>query len=249
MAGEAADTSSRRRRKAQTGPMSLAAPVVFFTGAGVSAGAGLPTYRGTGGIYTNSDDEPPNVTDLIPERLPWLWQRFGPRMSATDRLQPAAAHRAIADLEQRLGTVTVVTQNVDGLHQAAGSSRIWELHGSLRTLRCFAHDHRHRAADATWAGGVPRCPQCAGPCRPDVVLFGEGLEADTWQGAVDAIGQARTFVAVGTSGVVTPAAYLLDPGLVPDAARFWVNPEDPPPFPGYTWLRGDADRELGSLLR
>ena len=224
-------------------------PVVFFTGAGISVGAGLPTYRGRGGLYENTELEPPNASDITPERLPALWERLRPRLAVTTELQPARAHVAIAELETHLpGAVTVVTQNVDGLHRAAGSRTVHELHGSLRGMRCMGTGHASPIADAEWADdGVPRCPACGTPCRPAVVLFGESLPRAAWDASMAAMHSASTVVAVGTSAQVYPAAWLIAPEQSPGALRVWVNPDAEPPDSGWQWLRGDADTVLDRL--
>lgn len=221
----------------------IAGPVVFFTGAGISVGAGLPTYRGTGGLYQDSGLEPPNAGDVTPERLPGLWNRFRPRLRAADEIAPSRAHRHLAEIE--LGArepVTVVTQNVDGLHQAAGSTRVVELHGTLRTMRCLEQQHVTSAEDIQWdEEGVGRCPQCGDMCRPNVVLFGESLPSAAWADAGEAIASAATIVAVGTSAAVYPAASLISARATSHAVRIWVNPESEPPDDGWTWLQGSAD--------
>ena len=224
-------------------------PVVFFTGAGISVGSGLPTYRGAGGLYEASDLEPPNAGDVTPERLPGLWARFRPRLQAAGRIRPSTAHLAIVDLERLLPSqVTVVTQNVDGLHVAAGSTDVIELHGTLLEVRCLGTGHVHGTDEATWADdGVPRCPACGAMCRPGVVLFGESLPAEPWAEAGRALESAATVVAVGTSAQVYPAAWLIDADRLPHATRIWVNPETPPPDAGWTWLRGDADSQMARL--
>jgi NAD-dependent deacetylase len=225
-------------------------PVVFFTGAGISVGAGLPTYRGTGGIYESGHLEPPTLDDVSPERLPALWERFRPRLSAFDELGPAVAHRRIAALEDEMDTdTTVVTQNVDGLHTLAGSSRVIELHGTLRTVRCLAHAHEHAVGAARWVvGDVPRCPTCGDMCRPNVVLFGESLPMAAFASAQEAIRAARTVVAVGTSAQVFPAAHLIDPQFLADSTCVWINPQTPPPDGLWIWLRGRADDELPRIV-
>ncbi len=229
--------------------LQIPGPVVFFTGAGISVGAGLPTYRGAGGLYSSSDDGPPNAGDLTPERLPGLWEKFGPRVRRAGEIRPSAAHAAIAAFELACtAPVTVVTQNVDGLHTAAGSTRVVELHGTLQAVRCVDHDHRHDLADTAWDGEhVPRCPTCGADCRPDVVLFGEGLDARTWEAAETAIHRAGAIVAVGTSAVVYPAVFLIDPERSPRAMRVWINPEHGPPHRGWRWLRGSADDHVPRL--
>jgi NAD-dependent deacetylase len=231
-------------------PVAISGPVVFFTGAGISVGAGLPTYRGKGGLYESSSSQPPNADDVTAERLPALWERFRPRLQVYDDLSPAQAHLDIAALERTMpGQVIVVTQNVDGLHTAAGSSRVIELHGTLRSVRCLTADHVHDLRDAPWTDGdTPRCPTCGGICRPNIVLFGESLPVAAFGDAAAAVREARTVVAVGTSAVVYPAAHLIGDEHTTGAACFWVNPETPPPSPRWTWLQASADVGVSRLV-
>lgn len=229
-------------------PVPVVGPVVFFTGAGISVGSGLPTYRGRGGLYQASAATPPSASDITIDRLPALWARFRARLRAADEAGPSIAHRAIVELESRLAQpVTVVTQNVDGLHSTAGSRRIIELHGTLRTMRCLDHQHVTTPADADWEGDVPYCPGCGSICRPNVVLFGEQLPATAWDDAATAIADAATVVAVGTSAFVYPAAFLIAIEASTGAERIWVNPETEPPDDGWTWLRGTADTQVPRL--
>jgi NAD-dependent deacetylase len=236
-----------------SGPVSdtpaLIGPVAFFTGAGISVGAGLPTYRGAGGLYSSGTAQPPSGDDITSERLPALWERFRPRLSAYNELAPSRAHVAIAELESALpGDVVVITQNVDGLHSVAGSTRVLELHGSLRTVRCLDHGHEHALDEAPWTDGdVPRCPTCAGMCRPAIVLFGEPLPSREFAEAVEQVRRARTIVAVGTSAVVYPAAHLIAPERTAGASCLWVNPETPPPDPSWHWLQATADETVPTL--
>lgn len=232
-----------------TQSVALSGRIVFFTGAGVSVGAGLPTYRGTGGLYQDSDLDPPHARDLAPDRLAGLWARFGDRLRAAGEVTPALAHHRIAELErQHRHPVVIVTQNVDGLHIAAGSSDVIELHGSLRSMRCLGAGHHLDLDQAIWVDGIPTCPQCADPCRPNVVLFGETLPAGAWDAAERAMRLADTVVAVGTSAVVYPAALLIAPEAITAARRIWINPEAEPPGPEWMWLQGDADAQVARLL-
>lgn len=223
-------------------------PVVFFTGAGISVGSGLPTYRGTGGLYEDSDREPPHARDVTRAALPALWARFAPRLERARDIRPSEAHRAIARLAER-HDVVVVTQNVDGLHQDAGSPIVLELHGSLRRVSCLSGGHRTALGDTVAAAdGVPRCPACGDVTRPDVVLFGEALPADVFRAAAQALAGAGTVVSVGTSAQVYPAAGLISGPFAPAVRRVWVNPEHPPPDAGWEWRRGSADDEVVALL-
>lgn len=239
--------------------MSDLTPVVFFTGAGISVAAGLPTYRGAGGLYEGSDREPPNARDATEARIGELWERFTGRLVANRTVRPTRAHVAIARIQDLEATsidptvretmaVTVITQNVDGLHIEAGSREVIELHGSLRRMRCLHCGERAGVPDPSgWVMGVPRCPTCQGPARPDIVLFGEQLPPDAMERGYAAIAQARTVVAVGTSGSVWPAARLIASDVTEHAARIWINPE-PPPGPEWSWLAGDADSGVEALL-
>lgn len=230
-------------------PVQLSGRIAFFTGAGISVGAGLPTYRGQGGIYEESDLEPPHARDLAPDRLAGLWARFGDRLTAAAEVVPAAAHRHIARIEaEHAAPVAVVTQNVDGLHAAAGSSLVIELHGTLRTMRCLGPGHRIAIAEARWQDGLPWCPQCGQPCRPNVVLFGEALPAQAWADAERVMGEADTVVAVGTSAQVYPAASLIGADVLTANTRIWINPHTPPPDVGWAWLQGDADTQVARLV-
>ena len=195
-----------------TDRIALEGPTVFFTGAGISVGAGLPTYRGSRGMYENTDAEPPQARDAEPDRLPALWERFRARLTGAEQVTPSRAHLHLADLEVAHGLdATVVTQNVDGLHTAAGSSTVHELHGNLQRVRCLGAGHRAMVDETVWGeDGCPECPACGSPCRPDVVLFGESLPGATWDAAQESMASAQTVVAIGTSAVVYPAAHLID---------------------------------------
>jgi NAD-dependent deacetylase len=232
--------------------VTITGPVVFFTGAGASVGAGLPTYRGTGGLYEDTTLEPPHARDVTLEGLPALWARFGPRLRRAEAVTPAPAHQSIAALEHDHDhelDVTVVTQNVDGLHTAAGSTSVLELHGSLQRVRCMESNHTSALVDVTWRiDGVPLCPTCGDACRPDVVLFGESLPAGTWDAAAAAIRDAATIVGVGTSAQVYPAVLLIADDHTAHARRIWVNPETPPPTENWDWMQATADEALVRLL-
>ncbi|MCA9636602.1 MAG: NAD-dependent deacylase, partial [Myxococcales bacterium] len=180
--------------------------VVVLTGAGVSAASGLPTYRGPGGLWTA---DPELARSLVAgASLERMWSALGPLRAALAEVRPNAAHRALADFEARHvaagGRFCLITQNVDGLHQAAGSKNVVEYHGSLLRSRCLGACGviDDRAVHAK----PPACPGCGGPMRPDVVLFEETIGVRQERAAKRALDECDLFVAIGTSGMVWPAA-------------------------------------------
>ena len=192
--------------------------MVFFGGAGVSTESGIPDFRGTGGLYSQKygDISPEAMVsrsffDANPEMF---YQFYFDRMLCLD-IQPNQAHLKLAELEREGTLRAVITQNVDGLHQKAGSKTVWELHGSQLTNHCMDCGARYdleklvKLHDQS-PTGVPKCPECGGIVKPDVVLFEEGLDMRVLEGAVDAIRAADLFVIAGSSLVVYPAAGLID---------------------------------------
>lgn len=189
---------------------------VVLTGAGVSVGSGLPTYRGLGGTWTEDPERearstppPAKMCDPAARRQWWdrLWELWGPVRALCDASGPNSAHLALAEWESRVEELWVVTQNVDGLHTAAGSSRVVELHGRLFTNRCVkARCSQRRWADRDPRTTAPDCPRCGRPARPDVVLFTESLDRNDVARAHSALTGADLVLVVGTSGTVWPAA-------------------------------------------
>lgn len=182
--------------------------IVLLTGAGVSVGSGLPTYRGPGGLWEREDIAWIVDARFLPGSLPDLWQLYSQRRAHALGAAPNAAHAAIAALQRaRPGAVTLFTQNVDGLHQRAGSLDVVELHGSAFRTRCTnpVCDLPPFADDGLY-DQVPLCPRCGAPLRPDVVLFGETLPEAALRRAQTALDECDLFLAAGTSGTVWPAA-------------------------------------------
>jgi NAD-dependent deacetylase len=204
--------------------------LVFLTGAGLSARAGLGTFRGEDGIWARHPDlEAAMHHDHLPDSLPLLWQVWGGMARLAQEHGPTPGHWAIA----RMGA-SVITQNVDGLHQAARTEDVAELHGSARRAACL--DPKCVWQVATTAGdgdraqdhGVPEsCPWCGSPTRPDVVLFDEQLPSAALDRAITLAVHADVFVAVGTSGTVFPAAHLV-PLAKRHGARTVLIDTDPP---------------------
>lgn len=197
--------------------------VAVFTGAGISAESGVPTFRSPDGIWAKfKPEELANINAFManPERV-WDWYEH--RRTVVDEARPNAGHYAIVELESLFDRVDVITQNVDGLHARAGSQYIHELHGSLHVHRCLNCSRPYVLT--THEKGVPHCPECGGLIRPGVVWFGEDLPQDVWQRAEDATRESDLFLSVGTSTVVYPAAQL--PFLAVSLGKYVieVNPE------------------------
>ncbi|MCP3103558.1 NAD-dependent deacylase [Myxococcus sp. K15C18031901] len=228
--------------------------IVVLTGAGISVASGLPTYRGPGGLWTLPGTRAVPDAETFANAPSRLWSLFGPLRRQVEAARPNAAHVALADWERRLSPearFTLLTQNVDGLHSRAGSRRVVELHGSLRHTRCGAPDCALEAyVDTTTPEHAPGCPRCESPLRPDVVLFGEPLPVDAEHTAKRALRDCDLFLAVGTSGQVTPAANFVRGAKYAGAWTVMVNltPMEPrhPDFD--TELLGRAEDVLPRLL-
>ncbi|MFN2166942.1 MAG: SIR2 family NAD-dependent protein deacylase [Anaerolineae bacterium] len=201
--------------------------IAVLTGAGASAESGIATFRDAlTGQWTKFD--PQQLASPIGfQRDPGLvWRWYMERLYWAHEMEPNAAHLALATLETLLPEFTLVTQNVDNLHEQAGSTRVLHLHGSIARFRCNRCSRAHALSDADRQAELPpRCPVCDGPIRPDVVWFGEMLPEDVVRAAWQAAESADVALVVGTSGVVYPAAQL--PYVASDAGAFVidVNPE------------------------
>lgn len=187
--------------------------VLVLTGAGVSRASGLPTYRGQGGIYEDSEIEALHHADGLPGSLPALWSFWGPKRQSILDAEPNAAHRAISEYQwdARTGTrsVTLATQNIDDLHERGGSPQVAHLHGTLFATHCYARCGYAVPNDVTPYDDTPTCPQCGSWLRPSVVLFGEQLDVDAQMAARRAVRECDLLIAVGTSGEVSTAAHLI----------------------------------------
>ncbi len=185
---------------------------VFFGGAGVSTASGIPDFRSTDGLYNQQYAWPPEtiLSHTFFEEKPEEFYRFYQDKMLCLEAQPNTCHLRLAELEQEGHLRSVVTQNIDGLHQAAGSRRVWELHGSVLRNYCQKCGKSHDVFYMKEAAGVPRCQVCGGMLKPDVVLYEEGLDTDVITGAVNDISQADMLIIGGTSLVVYPAAGLIN---------------------------------------
>lgn len=188
--------------------------IVFFGGAGVSTESGIPDFRSTDGLYHQQYDYPPEtiLSHTFFEKNPAEFYRFYRDKMIVQGAKPNAAHRKLAELERAGKLKAVVTQNIDGLHQAAGSKVVYELHGSTLRNYCTRCRKKYPLSFIAESTSVPHCtePNCGGIVRPDVVLYEEGLDQDVIEGAVAAIRRADMLIIGGTSLVVYPAAGLIN---------------------------------------
>ena len=185
--------------------------VVFFGGAGVSTESRIPDFRSVDGLYNQQYDYPPEtiISHSFYRKNPEEFYRFYKNKMLFPDAQPNAAHKALAKLEQQGKVRAVITQNIDGLHQAAGSKAVLELHGSVHRNYCTRCGKFFGLSDILGMNGVPRC-ECGGIIKPDVVLYEEGLDQETLQKAVRYIQNAEILIIGGTSLTVYPAAGLID---------------------------------------
>ena len=181
--------------------------IVFFGGAGVSTESGIPDFRSEDGLYRQKYDVPPEVmlsASYFYSHTEDFFRFYREKMLPLDA-KPNAAHHKLAQWERAGKLLAVVTQNIDGLHQAAGSRRVFELHGSIHRNYCLSCHKRYTAREIADSRGIPRC-SCGGILKPDVVLYEEALDGDVIDGALAAISSADTLIVAGTSLTVYPAA-------------------------------------------
>ena len=208
---------------------SAAQRVFVLTGAGVSAESGVPTFRGGGGaaVWKGMPFTQISSAEMLERDLPVVWEWFDYRRSLLASLSPNPAHTALARWQDRFEDFTLATQNIDGLHEAAGSRDVLELHGNLWRARCAACGLRTdlRRQEEAGAARPPICVSCGGPMRPDVVLFGELLPAGVFERAAERAASCDLCFVVGTSAVVYPAAGLPEIARAAGAYVVEVNPE------------------------
>ena len=186
--------------------------IVFFGGAGVSTESGIPDFRSVDGLYNQKYDQPPEIIlshTYFVQNTEDFYRFYRDKMLCLDA-KPNAAHLKLAELERAGRLKAVVTQNIDGLHQLAGSQAVYELHGSVHRNYCTKCRTFYGVDFIAEGKGVPHCPVCGGLVKPDVVLYEEGLDQDTVAGAVEAIARADVLIIGGTSLVVYPAAGLIN---------------------------------------
>jgi len=213
------------------GELKAGRPLAALTGAGVSAESGLPTFRGADGLWDGNRPEDLATPEAFARDPVKVWRFYEWRREKVRAAKPNAAHIALATLEAMLPRMTLITQNVDELHRAAGSQNPIELHGSIMRDRCSGCGAVTPEPGAPFSELPPLCRRCGARLRPDVVWFGEMLPERAWRDAEEAALSSGVFLVVGTSSVVAPASSL---GLI--AARagsrvFEINPEATPIAP------------------
>jgi NAD-dependent deacetylase len=213
-----------------------AGPIVAFTGAGVSAESGLATFRGPDGMWEGRDPADLATPQAFRRDPLTVWRFYAWRRAQAGRAEPNAAHRALAALERARSDVAVVTQNVDGLHERAGSTHVIRLHGTLWRLRCTGEGREWDDARADLGELPPRCA-CGALLRPAVVWFGEPLPGDAFAAAQRSMAGAAVVLVIGTSALVHPAAGLPLVARRAGACVVEINPEPTP-------LSGAVDERL-----
>jgi NAD-dependent deacetylase len=199
--------------------------VAVLTGAGISAESGVPTFRGEGGLWHNYRAEDLATPSAFRNNPQLVWEWYDWRRGLISACQPNAAHRTLAEMERQFDKFVLITQNVDGLHQLAGSQHLIELHGNIWTMRCTM------GCRSPWEERVvplpelpPHCPACGALARPDVVWFGESLPSEALDGAYATAQSCQMMLVIGTSALVQPAASLPVMAIQSGAYVVEINP-------------------------
>jgi NAD-dependent protein deacetylase/lipoamidase len=227
-------------------------PCVVLTGAGISTESGIPDFRSPTGIWAEYDPMEYATIDAFRRDPVKVWEFYALRFEVLTRARPNAGHLALAELERRGLVEAVVTQNIDGLHERAGSREVIEVHGSIRTAGCLTCGERMLLADVVAAlrdAPAPPCPRCGAIVKPDVVMFGELLPAGAIERAVDLAEGAGFLLVVGSSLEVYPVAGLPEATVSAGGSLAIVN-RGPTPFDGLAAVRidGGAGDVLSALV-
>jgi NAD-dependent deacetylase len=223
---------------------------VALTGSGISAESGVPTFReAQTGLWERYDPQELATPEAFASNPHLVWEWYEWRRNLVAKAEPNSGHGALAELERRIPNFTLVTQNVDGLHERAGSRKVIELHGNILRSRCSLEDEVAQPEEHD-RSVPPRCARCGALLRPDVVWFGEMLPAGALEAASLAARECELFLSIGTSSLVYPAAALPYEALENGATLVEVNPSETPltPHADYS-LRGPGGEVLPRLLR
>ncbi len=208
--------------------LASARQVIVLTGAGISAESGIPTFRGDGGYWRKLRAEDLATPEAFARDPKLVWEWYDERRRNLNGLPPNAGHFVLAGWERRFPYFLLVTQNVDGLHQKAGSTLVAPLHGDIWALRCTAEGIERIDGTVPLPELPPRCPRCGALERPAIVWFGEMVPPELLKKAVQAAVTCDVLVVIGTSGVVQPAASLVEIALTHRARVIEINPEETP---------------------
>jgi NAD-dependent deacetylase len=219
--------------------------IVFFTGAGLSAESGIPTYRGKGGMWSEYDYEDYACERAFRRDPEKVWDFHDKRRAAVAACEPNEGHRIIAAVQRERPGTAVITQNIDGLHHRSGATDVIELHGSLWRVRC---DREHIVRDDTSVPMSPRTCSCGAYWRPDIVWFEDALDPANLRRAHDLLESCDLVLSVGTSGVVYPAADLPRIAMRSGATSVEINLDETPVSALYQHcLRGKASDMLATM--
>lgn len=224
--------------------------VAVLTGAGISAESGVPTFReAQTGLWAQYDPQELATPQAFYRNPKLVWEWYAWRRELVAKAEPNPGHLALAELETLVPQFTLITQNVDGLHQRAGSQNVIELHGNIMRTKCF--DNGRLVTSWPQTNEVPpRCPHCGGLLRPDVVWFGENLPHDALETAVTRAQNCDIFFSIGTSALVQPAASLPLEAIQAGTITVEINPQPTPLTPYATFaLTGNAGSLLPTLIK
>ncbi|WP_448583295.1 SIR2 family NAD-dependent protein deacylase [Thermocrinis sp.] len=196
-----------------------------LTGAGISAESGIPTFRGEGGLWKQFRPEELATPKAFAKDPKSVWEWYDWRRRIISKAEPNRAHLLLVELEQRLENFFIITQNVDGLHQKAGSKKVIELHGNIWRVRCLSCRAEYELYETPLKEIPPRCRYCGGLLRPAVVWFGESLPEDALTKSFELSQNCSLFLVIGTSGMVYPAGYLPFIAKQRGAKIVEINPE------------------------
>ncbi|MDE1872712.1 MAG: NAD-dependent deacylase [Thaumarchaeota archaeon] len=220
--------------------------IVFVTGAGISQESGIPTFRGKDGFWRKYDAMKLATIDAFYENPKLVWEWYEERRTNILAAKPNPGHLAMAELE-KYRPVHVLTQNIDGMHQRAGSTKVYELHGSIITVKCTICDFKDIIV--TGFSELPPACKCGNILRPDVVWFGESLPQDVWHAAMQQASSCDVMIVVGTSLAVSPANLLPVYARQNGAVVIEVNPEETPMSASMSLsIRSSAAKALPDLL-
>ena len=224
--------------------------VCVLTGSGISAESGVPTFReAQTGLWAQFDPHELATPEAFTRDPQLVWRWYNWRRDLVAEVAPNAAHIALASLATMVPRLTLITQNVDGLHQRAGSQDVIEFHGNLFDDRCFDATCSTEPADVAPQSGVPKCPRCGGPLRPGVVWFGEAIPEEPLQRSAAAVADCDVFISIGTSALVWPAAGLAEEARHRGASVIEINLDETPQTEAADFsLSGKAGEILPKLL-